>query len=54
MVPVVPVLTPLQRLLMDCPLASPSVTVQLVMVVEPELPTVTSAWKPPGHELTSR
>jgi hypothetical protein len=53
-VPLVPLFTPFHKFEMDCPLASPSVTFQALIVLVPLLVTVTSAWNPPGHEFTSR
>jgi hypothetical protein len=50
-VPVVPVLTPFQSELIDCPLWRLSFTVQLLMFDEPLFLTVTEPLKPLGHEL---
>jgi len=51
--PLVPELTPFQRLLITCPLASVRRTVQPASAALLVLRTVTSAWKPPGHWLTT-
>jgi hypothetical protein len=52
--PLVPVFTPLHRLVMVCPLASVMRTVQPFSAAVPLLRTVTSAWNPPLQLLATR